>query len=430
MTIVEVLVAALVVALGALAVLALVNATSRANYRAQGSQVVTDRLQAELEHIRQLSFDEVALTGPAPSSTDPSSPTARVSGTQFALNRNGTNAKPLAIAGGTAPSGTSVGCGGDGQLACGVSPGGPGDPASRIDQGNIHGWIYRYVVYQGAPSDCLGCSNDDYKRVVVAITLDTTASGGTHTIYREIQSNVANPDAVPGSNPVPPCSSNPNDPSCSPKSVGTFWLTDTPCNNTSRQEVAALPGFNSSQNGNATHNTRGKCSNGMQTGSTSGAPDLMFEQARPPDTDAPDQYLYDYSTDVGRTETQPCGATSPLRCGLAMQKLSQNGCLLQQTTSLAQLSLLNLGDDFLDLPSSESNRQYKTHVWLSNELNNNFSLLTSADASLDLWTRTVGGASYPGKICVTVFKRVTLNLQGLSGLCRSTSRSPSMCRPT
>ena len=60
MTVVEVIVAAVIVVLGALAIFSLVAAGARNTYRAEGSQVVSDRLQQEMEAIKRLRYDQVA----------------------------------------------------------------------------------------------------------------------------------------------------------------------------------------------------------------------------------------------------------------------------------------------------------------------------------------------------------------------------------
>ena len=124
-SLVEVLIAAVILTLTALAIATLSTGATHGTYRAEQDQVVVNRLQNELEHIRQLPFNQVALSGRPLSSTQLNDPGQRVSanGTQFDLNRNGTNTKPLAYAGGTTPEGNAVGCGASGQPACGVNPG-------------------------------------------------------------------------------------------------------------------------------------------------------------------------------------------------------------------------------------------------------------------------------------------------------------------
>jgi len=377
-SIVEVLIAAIVLTLSALAVLTLASSATRNTFRSEQSQVVVNRLQDELEHIRQLPYAEVALTAPPQHSSEVGSPAQRVStdGTHFALSRTGSSPKRLAYAGGLTPDGEAVGCGATGQPSCGIDPG----PQS-FQSGDVSGKIYRYVAYPGVPADCTGCSADDLKRVVVAIRLDTTAAGGSRT-YQELQSNVANPDAVPSSNPVDPTQTTDHQ-------IATFSLTDTPCNNTSR----VPPTTN-----HFTHNTRGTCENGGQTGEMRGAPDLMLTDR---ETGSDSDPTYDYSQDVTRDE-------SPSPYGLAM--------LPTQSTPDCALQVLsgNAPNQMLDLPL-ESNRQLKTHTWLSNELNSTFAGLESVDSTLELWTKSVGGTAYQGEICVYVFKRITVSQQ-LPGL--------------
>jgi hypothetical protein len=376
-SVVEVLVAAVILALSALAIATLSSGATHSTFRAEQDQVVVNRLQNELEHIRQLPFSQVVLTAKPTHSTDIADPAARVSadGTQFDLNRNGTDTKLLAYAGGTTPDGKPVGCGGTGQPACGVNPG-----PEPFQSGDVSGKIYRYVTYPGVPANCPGCSADYFKQIVVAIRLDTTPAGGVHA-YQEIQSTVASPDATPSSNPVDPTQTTDQEPA-------TFWLTDTPCNNTTR--VAPTSDHD-------THNTRGDCTDGGQTGITRGAPDLMF--TAPPSGSSSDP-TYNYSTDVTRDETP--------RLGLTMLRTeSVAGCALQVATSTG----LN---QMLDLPTAETNPRFKMHTWLSEPLTSTFAPLTSADATLELWTKSVGGTVYQGDLCVYVFKRITV-LQTLPG---------------
>jgi Tfp pilus assembly protein PilV len=373
-SVVEVLIAAVILTLTALAIATLSTGATHNTFRAEQQQVVVNRLQNELERIRQLPFNQVALTSKPAQSNQIADPSARVSadGAHFDLNRNGTNTKPLAYAGGTTPEGNPLGCGASGQPACGVNPG----PES-FQSGDVSGKIYRYVVYPGIPPDCPGCSPDYYKRIIVAIRLDTTAAGGTHA-YQEIQSNVSSPDAVPSNNPVPPCDQSTE---CPDQRSAMFWLSDTPCIDTSRIAPSS----------HDTHNTLGRCTNGGQTGPTRGAPDLMVTD--PPDVAPGDPY--DYSQDVERTENP--------KPGLALLRTtSASGCAAQVLSG-------NAPNQTLDLGESETTPQLKLHTWVTNQLNSTFGALTSADATLELWTKSLGDAAYPGTLCVYVFKRIRVN---------------------
>jgi type II secretory pathway pseudopilin PulG len=373
-SVVEVLVAALILTLTAVAIATLSTSATHTTFRAEQQQVVVNRLQNEVEHIRQLPFSQVAMTTKPQLSNEGGDPGQRVSadGTHFDLNRNGTNTKLLAYAGGTTPDGKAMECGGTGQPVCGVNPG-----PETFQSGDVSGKIYRYVAYPGVPSDCTGCSADYFKRIIVIIRLDTTAAGGAHT-YQEVQSNVSSPDAVPSSNPVDPTQT-------TDQEIATFWLTDTPCDSTTRIAPTV---------DHATHNTRGRCTDGGQTGDVRGAPDLM--SLDPLDGGASES-TYDYSTDIQRDGTDDFGL------GL-LRTQSTSGCALQVVTG-------NGANETLDLPSAEPTPQLGMHSWVSNELNSTFSTLTSADATLELWTKSVGGAAYQGDLCVYVFKRITVSQQ-------------------
>ncbi len=91
-TVIEVVVAAFILAIASLAVFGLVDAASRNTYRAQQSQVVNDVLQQEMEKIRALRYADVALTSLPTQSVDPTSPNYRVTGAQFNVNRTGSPA--------------------------------------------------------------------------------------------------------------------------------------------------------------------------------------------------------------------------------------------------------------------------------------------------------------------------------------------------
>src|SRR3954452_3061984 len=115
-SVVEVLVAALILTMTATAIAVLLNSANHNTFRAEGGQVVVNRLQNEMERIRQLPFSQVALTAKPTSSTQAGNPAERVSadGAHFDLNRNGTDTKALAYAGGTTPDGKPQGCGATG----------------------------------------------------------------------------------------------------------------------------------------------------------------------------------------------------------------------------------------------------------------------------------------------------------------------------
>ena len=360
MTIVEVMVAVLILVIGSIAVLSAVDTAARSAFRAEQSQVVVNRLQEEAEKIRQLPFEEVALTGVPAHDSNQTSPAWRVSGTNFALAKDGSATRPMVYNGGSLQGGGTIT---GGTVASGPTP---------FASGDVHGQIYRYIVWlndDSCPeSKCPG--SQDIKRVIIAALLDTTASGGQQA-YQEIHADLTNPDASPVDNPLPPGQDEP--------AAWQFWLTDTPCSFNSRQPITGE---------HLTHNTLGTCANGLKTGGTAGAPDLMFTEAPPLNNSFPPdaQPLYDYATDVEPTSN--AGQDRGLQLKSPSGLLGQTGCLP-----------MNLGG------LTETNKQWKVHRWLSPAIPNGYDVLLNGHGSLSLWTQTINGAVHPGRICVYLFTR-------------------------
>jgi hypothetical protein len=408
----EVMVAMLILAAGSLAVLNLIGASAHSSFRNQQAQVVSDRLQQEVEKIQHLPYDQIALTGVPAGSGNQSSPAWRVQGTSYAVNRDGTQPAPLAYNGSALYTGGSI-C--DSNHNCGVV-----DPTpTTFTDGNVSGTIYRYVVWLDDPTCGASCPGaQDLKRIIVAIALNTTAPGGVHP-YQEIQTQVTDPQSEPISNSNPggggpggggpgsgciggsdcsggqctgtSCTSGQcNGSDCIFPTPWTFWLTDTSCNNTSRQPLTG---------DHLLHSTDGNCSSGTKDSSNcstnvfnvtscpAGAPDLMV--TNPPLLTA-ETPLYNYSSDL-----------TPVHKGLVMPKPSStvgNGCL---TNSLFQ-PLTSLGSL---VPDPDTTRSQTIHKWLSNPVTSGFNVSLTGDATLDLWTKSVDGVAYSGNLCIWIFKR-------------------------
>ena len=186
---VEIMVAVLVLATGAIAVLGVLDASTRNTFRAEQTQVANNRAQRELEQIRQLAYKDVALTTTPAASTDPKDPGYRISGSDFALDWNGATPSDYAEMAVKNIGGVTDGS---------VNPG----PTS-FTSGDVSGKVYRYVVWRDDPS-CQKVPNStidacpgprDYKRVVVIVKLDDAAISSTRA-YTEVQSNFSDPDAT------------------------------------------------------------------------------------------------------------------------------------------------------------------------------------------------------------------------------------------
>lgn len=372
LTIVEVVVAGLILVLGAIGVLGVVDAATRNTFRAEQSQIVANLLQSEMEELRQLPYEKLALTEDLPEhSNDTASPNSRVANTTyFYTGRNGTGLKPLVYKGGSNK--------GDPIKEGTVDPG-----PTPFTVGDIQGEVYRYVVWDTCPS-ALCAERQLLKRAVVAIRLDTTASGGTRR-YQEVQGQFVDPDAEPAVFPS-------QEPGGDDSVAWNLWLTDTPCDQSERLDHPATGGDH------ATHNTRGDCADGLQTGNEPGAPDLLWtagpkeQTAKEKEEGKPVDYKYDYANDV---EPQPAEDEG-------LQLLSGGECGSTAMTDLAR------GVATEPDPTPSATNFQKVHRWLSPPIpasQDEEAVLLTGEGTLNLWTRTIGGAVYQGRLCAWLFVR-------------------------
>jgi hypothetical protein len=357
LTIVEVMVAAMILLVGGLAVLQLVDAAARNNYRGEEAQVVSNRLQQEMEKIKRLPYASIALTGLPQDQSDVKDPRWRTQGTSFAVTKQGVSTQPLIYNGSALYGGGTV-------------SGGTIDPnPTPFTSGDVHGNVYRFVVWENDAScseaQCPG--SQDLRRVIVAVRADTTASGGARP-YQEVQSQLVDPEVTPADNetPLPPGTDT--------SKPWTFFPTDTSCNNSTRQAITA---------DHAAHNTRALCDNGLNTGNNPGAPDLMYTSAPVLDPEAP---IFDYATDIEPTINPDQDK------GLQMLPQDSAGCNIDA-----------LGVATSDQQGDQKWR--KVHRWLSPAMPSGSDVELNGQGTLALWSQTVNSVSYPGRICVWLFKR-------------------------
>jgi hypothetical protein len=354
--IIEAVVAALILVVSALAIYDAYDASSRGTYRAQQNQVELGQAQQEMERIRSLPYDDINMTSLPNHDPDPTTPFYRVQSGSFDLNRSGSpNFAPLVVNGGTNFAG-------DGPLAGGLIDPGP----EPFQNGNVSGKIYRFVVWQnddGCPQPT--CTGQDIKRVIIVVQPDSTPAGGDRP-YVEIHSDFINPEANSQSSVTPTGGAK--------TTAQQFWLSDTPCDPTGPTQhlpiVASHP----------LHNTLGvDCSSGPQTGTVDGAPDaLVTTEPAGLKTDP----FFDYQNDSGT------GADE----GIQMYPEAQ------------QTPQCKWG------AAGSSNSQTSFHVWMSDELDpqrisGNGPFRLNGPVSLSFFSRTVGPAPFPGKICIWLFSR-------------------------
>jgi type II secretory pathway pseudopilin PulG len=356
MTIFEVLVAAIVLIGGALATFQLFDTASRNTFRAEQSQVANDIAQRELEKIRLLDYKKVALSGYPGSSADPLNPNNRVLGTDFALERDGSSAATMVVNGSALYDG--------GQVSGGTVLPGP----TPFTNGDVSGNIYRYVVWRNDPTCLVVCPGaQDYKRVVVGVTIDDAAISNDRN-YVEIQSDFIDPkDNV---------LSEINLPETGPVTADQFYLTDTACEydgSTTRQETTS---------DHLLHNTLGSCKSGPRTGSTAGAPDTLSLTV-PPDAFPDDPLLpdsFDYADD---TYLEP---TPDFDDGLQMLRQTASGC---------------------SYSPGGTNPEARIHRWVTDPMALAYTM--TGHATLELNSKTINAAQHVGKICAYLFVRTTVD---------------------
>jgi type II secretory pathway pseudopilin PulG len=356
---VEVLVAAIILIIGTLAVFTAFDASTHATARSEATQVAQNRAQQELEKIRAADFSTIALTSAPAFSENPKDPRNRVLNGTFLMNPGGSPADyaTMVVNGGTSQGGATI-TGGT------IHPG----PQS-FKSGDISGDIYRYVVWRDEPkcpaTTCPGYQ--DFKRVVIVVRLDDTAVSDPHRpAYIDVHSDFVDPrDSVISDTPTG---------GASQVTAQQFWLTDTPCESDGSTIRQGITGDH------ALHNTLGRCSDGPHTGSTAGAPDTLIpSQAPDPEPDDPGIPLqYDYSND---TYLEPNPNTDK---GIQIQRQDVNGC---------------------SYTPSGTNPESKVHRWVTDPMASTFEL--NNDASLYFFSRTINQASHSGRLCAYLFIRST-----------------------
>lgn len=357
-TVFEVLVASIILVAGALATFQVFDTATRNTFRAEQTQVANDIAQRELEKLRVFDYKHLAMTAYPAYAANPNNPSSRVLGTDFALEPDGSNPAPMVVQGSALDSG--------GQVAAGFSPSTLVDPGpTPFTNGDVKGSIYRYVVWQNDPS-CTTCGgNQDLKRIVVAVTLDTVASS-TQRAYVETQSDVIDPSDTRLTEK--------NLPDGGPLTAEQFYMSDTPCassGTTTRQTISA---------DHLLHNTLGQCADGARTGTTPGAPDALLGDV-PPDPYPDDPLLpdtFDYADD---SYLEP---TPDFDDGLQMLRQAANGCNYTPTGT---------------------HPEAKIHRWVSDPMPVAYDM--TGHATLEINSKTINGAAQTGRICIYLFARDT-----------------------
>lgn len=398
LTLIEVLVASVILAMAAMATFGVLAATTRNAQRAQALQVALDKAQEEMEKLHTLSYDELALTSVPPPSSDPLDPAYRIRSSDFkyAVVRD-----PLGQYATIVRNGGEIWGNNEKVIEGGVVDPGP----IPFQEGNVSGELYRYIVWRNDPQ-CPQSENgledfcpgpQDYKQLIVAAKLDAPGRQAPRN-YVEVQSQVSNPKAAAqrstregevgegGTGEETEAEKEQREKE-EAENDGTggqgtgkaitaqqFFLSDTPCSaagETSRLEISA---------DHLLHNTLGTCASGLRNGQTkNGAPDALV-LGPPPDPDPADEFnplLYDYSSD---SYLEPTPDTDK---GVQILHDDSAGCNY--------------------VPKSSVHPEAKVHRWVTDPMPRDFKM--SGTVTLEFYSRTLNEASYPGTICAFLFIR-------------------------
>lgn len=353
-TLVEVLVATMILVAGSFAAFGLLRAATLNTQRAKATQVALNLAQQELEKLRGIPDEQLALEVPPEHSSNPKSPEYRVNTSEgkFALSREPLGNYGILVENGDKLYGTDI------EIRNGkVNPG----PTS-FTSGNVSGQIYRYVVWRndtGCP-DSICPGPEDYKQVVVAVQIAKAPNQASEQGYVEVQSTFINPkdsaknDPIPGGNGV--------------TTAQQFFLSDTRCSPTGTTLRGTIT------ESHTLHNTLGTCS------STDGtAPDALFLGAPPdPSPEDPTQPLeYDYSTDY------PLGVIAAAAKGIQLRRDDSSGCH--------------------ENPTGTSVPQWQVHRWVTDPMPSDLTM--SERVTLVIKTRAINETGYTGALCIYLFDR-------------------------
>jgi type II secretory pathway pseudopilin PulG len=360
LTLIEVMIAAIVLVLGSAATFGILSAATKNAQRAKATQTVLHLAQEEMERMRSLPYGRLAVEEIPAASSNPLDPNSRILGSSFALRKTPVGEpEPLVVD------------------AEGVSPESPFSVGSP-QGGGVTGTVYRYVVWRnddGCPE--AQCPGDDYKQLVVAVRPDTPGNQTGERGYVEVQSEFVDPDELPEP-PLPPDDDDDDEEPPDPDegadvTAQQFFLSDTPCAKggaTVRATIAA---------DHLLHNTLGVCADEGQTGTSPGAPDALLLGA-PPDPAPEDElipFLYDYADDF---YLEPTPDTDR---GLQIRRDDTEGCNFE--------------------PAGTTNPESQVHRWVTDPMPVDFEMTDKA--TLEFSTRTLNDALHTGTLCVFLFKR-------------------------
>jgi type II secretory pathway pseudopilin PulG len=373
-TIIELLVAVLIVMIGIIATLGVFSASKRTTLVAQRHEVAVHVAQREMEKMRSYKYSELGLnvtsSGAPQYSSDPRSPNNRLrssdgyftvdptAGSSSCCEEMVTRSNSDATGGAVDPGGTQSS---------------PGEPFS-VGSGSaaVSGKIYRYVTWRDENCEvgiCNGTHNT--KRLIVAVTLTPVGSPPVGPLKPVWEMSIA---SDPNEGPTGSTNQPPPAPPPPATSAQNFYLYDKVCDPNDTNN-----GYSAPSGSHATYDSASDaalCENAI----ASRRPNLMGPVA--PTYSNPPVPPYKYSNDVGPASGYPAG--------LAMLK-SGTGCPSSSYPTA----------DASD--ATKANNKWSKHAWSTKKFTQPFQL--SGSVFLSVWTTSVGSTSGAGRFCATLVDR-------------------------
>ena len=371
MTVIEVTVAAVLLVTAVVGTFGVIDSSTRATYRAEESQSVINIAQSEMEVLRQVPYDDLAMSAlPAPPyGTDGDDPTSRMrDGDEYCLERVG-GADPCTelplVANNTPLEGG------------GLVSGGQVDPLTEdVAVGDISVDIHRFVVWQDEGDELLPlvdplcadqplhflCKTQDYKRAIVIVQVNEAPVSFARP-YEEAQSDFIDPDRATLDAP-------PLGPGGSIVTGQQFWLSDAHCSTALTEPPRPDP------SDHQTHNTRG-------ASCATNPPDALLTSPPPGAADPGGAPFYDLSTEL---EPGGCGTVGCNPNDRGLQMLDQGGSCSPDPTG------------------SDASKQI--HRWVTRPISTGSQFVMTDRATLELFTRTIDDVqAASGKVCAYLYKR-------------------------
>jgi type IV pilus modification protein PilV len=179
-TMVEVLVAILVLAVGILGLAGAFDSSRRLTQLSERRTVMSDRAQQEIERLQTYRYSQLAMFSKPSHSSTKTNPDYDVNGSRYAWNAESSSQEESLVT-----SSKEVDCNVKAETGCGLIAANPAGRsctstvgACEWSDGLVKGSVYDFVTWH-SDGHCGGCkASENYKRITVVVTINVP--GGNH----------------------------------------------------------------------------------------------------------------------------------------------------------------------------------------------------------------------------------------------------------